>query len=141
MGRLFPEVRKQDDRRNHTVPYELQFEVLGDMLRVEIRGNRANGDLSRNAKAAWSRIAAVCSENNLSRILVVSHATGKYRSYDAYEINSTLEECGLRKSWRIAFVNLDAESYEDIEFGETVAANRGFQLRVFPSEEVALAWL
>lgn len=123
------------------MPYNLKFEVAGDLLIVEIRGNRAEGDLSSDAKFAWSRIAAVCEENRLSRILVISHATGKYRSYNAYEINSTLDECGIRKSWKIAFVNLDKDSYQDIEFGETVAVNRGFELKVFPSEAAARAWL
>lgn len=121
--------------------YDLQFEVTDNMLVVEIRGDRAAGDLSSNAKSAWSRIAAVCDENRQSRILVISHATGRYRTYNAYEINSTLDECGIRKSWKIAFVNLDKESYQDIEFGETVAVNRGFQLKVFPTEAAARAWL
>ncbi|MGH8371751.1 MAG: hypothetical protein ACRETO_03355 [Gammaproteobacteria bacterium] len=121
--------------------YELQFDVIDKILRVEIRGNRTAGDLSGNAIAAWSKVATVCNENKLSRILVVSHATGKYPSLNAYEINSVLEECGIERSWKIAFVNLDMESYQDIEFGEIVAVNRGFQVKVFPTEDAARAWL
>ena len=121
--------------------YQIQFEITNELLHVEILGNRSEGDLSSNARAAWSQIAEVCNNNKLSRILVISHATGKYRTFNAYEINSALEECGIQKSWKIAFVNLDRESYEDIKFGETVAANRGFQLRVFPTEKAGRAWL
>ena len=121
--------------------YDINFAVEGEILRVEIHGNRADGDLRDNAKAAWSEAAMVCRQNNLSRILVVSHATGKYPTYSAYEINSTLEECGIQRSWRIAFVNLDKNSFQDIKFGETVAENRGFNLKVFSSEDAARAWL
>lgn len=123
------------------MPYELHFEVADKLLRVEIRGDRTDGDLSVNARAAWNRIAAVCSEHNLSRILVVSHATGKYSTFNAYEINSALAECGIQRTWKIAFVNLDKESYQDIEFGETVAVNLGFQVKIFPTEDAARAWL
>jgi hypothetical protein len=121
--------------------YNLEFKVENKLLRVEIWGNRDHGDLVNNAKAAWSKVAVVCKENNLSRILVVSHALGEYSTFKAYKINSTLSECGVQPSWKIAFVNLDKDSYQEIEFGETVAVNCGFIIKIFPTEDAAREWL
>ena len=121
--------------------YDLKFAVEDKLLRVEIQGNRDDGDLVSNAKAAWSKVATVCSENNLSRILIVSHAQGDYSTFKAYKINSTLAECGVRPSWKIAFVNVDKDSYQGIEFGETVAVNFGFTIKIFSTEDAARAWL
>lgn len=60
---------------------------------------------------------------------------------DAYEINSTLAAAGVQRHWKIGFVNLDKASFEDVKFGETVAANRGFNIGVFNKEDVARKWL
>ena len=121
--------------------YNLKLDIEDRILRVEIEGDRTKGDLVSNARAAWPEIATACSNNNLARILVVSHASGKYSTFDAFQINSTLAECGVQKSWRIAFVNLDQKSYEEIEFDETIAVNRGFAVKIFKNEEDARAWL
>ena len=121
--------------------YSLDFQLKSEFLRVEISGDRTEGDLVTGARAAWTKVAATCRENNLSRILLVSSATGTYNTADGYDINSTLEECGVEKTWKIAFVNLDADSYHDIQFGETVAVNRGYWLRLFSTENDAMAWL
>ena len=121
--------------------YNLKLDIEDRLLRVQIEGDRTEGDLVGNAKAAWTEIAGICSNSNLDRILVVSHASGKYPPFDAFKINSTLAECGVQRSWRIAFVNLDKNSYEEIEFGETIAVNRGFAVKIFPNEEAARTWL
>ena len=79
--------------------YNLQFQVERDLLRVEISGDRTEGDLVADAKTAWTKVATVCRENNLSRILLVSSATGKYAALNGYDINSTLAEYGVQKTW------------------------------------------
>ena len=121
--------------------YNLKFDIEDKLLRVEIQGNRTDGDLVDNAKAAWRKVASVCSENNLSRILIISSAIGEYSTFKVYKINSTLAECGVKPSWKIAFVNLDKDSYREIEFGETVAVNRGFIIKIFPTIDAARTWL
>ncbi len=60
---------------------------------------------------------------------------------DAYQLNSVLDECGVRRAWKIAYVVLDKDSYEVLKFSETVAVNRGFIGRVFQDEVKAFNWL
>ena len=123
--------------------YDLDIDINGDILRVEIFGERSRDpeQLKQDSHAAWREIAQVTSENRLEKLLVVSHAKGDYSALKAYEINSTLDACGVQRGWTIAFANLDENSFEDVRFAETVAVNRGFKVGVFQSEDRALSWL
>ena len=123
--------------------YELRFNVEADLLRVEIFGERPKDKdaLRKASHEGWRAIARVATEQERDRLLVVSHARGDYPTVKAYEINSTLAECGVQRGWKIAFVNLDSDSFQDVKFAETVAVNRGFDIAVFRSEEVARNWL
>jgi hypothetical protein len=123
------------------VSYRLSFQVEAELLRVEVWGDRGEGDLVADARGVWTSVATVCGERDLSRILLISHATGDYPIGNGYRINSTLQECGVQRSWRVAFVNLDRRSFRDVKFGETVARNRGFSVKVFSNEDEARAWL
>lgn len=121
--------------------YELNFQAEGSILRVDISGDRTKGDLTSSAKEAWREVARVARDKNLRRILVISRATGNYPTLSAFQINSTLEDCGVQRGWVIAFVNIDPDSYQDIKFAETVAVNRGFTVKVFNNTDKARMWL
>jgi len=56
--------------------------------------------------------------------------------YDALRI---LSESGIGQSWKRAIVVLN--NLEDFEFFETVAANRGFMVKVFVNPDDAMNWL
>ena len=122
--------------------YRLSSEVEGDLLRVDLRGDRpAKEALTQASREAWCEISRLASELACQKLLVVSHARGDYPTSNAYEINSTLEECGVQRDWAIAFVNFDAATYEDIKFAETVVVNRRFNIRVFNNVDAARSWL
>ena len=121
--------------------YDLNIQEEEGLLRVDVAGDRTQGNLVDNAIAACKVAVQACNERGLSRILVISSATGEYPALDAYEINSKLQECGVQRGWKIAFVNLDLDSFPDMQFAETVAVNWGFFGRVFNNEEDARMWL
>jgi len=125
------------------VVYELHFSIEPGLLRVEIFGERPQDkvQLQKASHEGWREIARVAAEEKRDRLLVVSHARGKYPTVKAYEINSTLAECGVQRGWKIAFVNLDADSFQEVKFAETVAVNRGFDVSIFRSEDAARDWL
>jgi hypothetical protein len=77
----------------------------------------------------------------MKKLLIVSHAIGDYPTLNALQINSSLAEYGVHRSWKIAFVNLDKKSFEQIKFSETVAVNRGFWVSIFDNEGDARNWL
>ena len=124
-----------------SMSYTLSTKQEDDLLVVEIGGQRTKGELVRHASVAWTEITSLCHERGLSRLLIISRATGEYSTTNAYRINSQLSEWGVRPGWRIAFVNLDSESLANMQFGETVAVNRGFDLKVFDNVDDARKWL
>ena len=121
--------------------YSLNIREEEGLLRVDVTGDRTQGNLIDNVIAACKEVVQACKESGLSRILVISSATGEYPAFDAYEINANLQELGVQRGWKIAFVNLDLDSYTDMQFAETVAVNWGFFARVFNKEEEAHKWL
>ena len=121
--------------------YKLDFNVEGNTLRVEIFGERPKDKLTQVSKEAWVEIVKVTREKNMKKLLIVSHAIGDYPTLNALQINSSLAEYGVHRSWKIAFVNLDKKSFEQIKFSETVAVNRGFWVSIFDNEGDARNWL
>lgn len=121
--------------------YVLNFQNENGILLVSISGKREKQELVMSAQEVWRKIARFNQANEYRRLLVVSSATGNYPVLDAYLINSKLEECGVQRGWKIAFVNLDQASFPDVKFAETVAVNRGFNLGVFDNEPDARVWL
>lgn len=125
------------------MPYEVTYKAEGDVLVVEIFGDRPSdpAELQRASHATWRQVASTAKDGEYVRLLIISHARGDYPTLKAYEINSTLAECGVEKGWKIAFVNLDQGSFENVKFAETVAVNRGFKVGVFKDESSARDWL
>ena len=121
--------------------YQLEFRVEGECLHVEIFGERPKENLTQASKEAWCEIARVAKEKGIGKLLVVSHATGDYPTLTAYQVNTSLADCGVQKGWKIAFVCLDTASFDKIKFAETVAVNRGFTVGVFADRETARSWL
>ncbi len=121
--------------------YKLNFQDEDGVLLVEISGERVKEELTSSAKEAWREIVKVALERKLEQILVLSSATGKYPTLNAYQVNSSLAECGVQRHWKVAFVNLDQASFQDVKFSETVAVNRGFNVGIFSNEDTARKWL
>jgi hypothetical protein len=123
------------------VSYKLNFQYESGILLVSISGERQKDELVSSAKEVWRKIARMGHEKGYGKLLIVSSATGNYPVLDAFLINSSLDECGVQRVWKIAFVNLDQASFPDVKFAETVAVNRGFDLGVFDNETDARSWL
>ncbi len=121
--------------------YKLDFTVEGNVLKVEIFGERPKDKLNQASEEAWKEIVEVTREKSIDKLLIISHATGDYPTLNAYQINSALAEYGVQKGWKIAFVNLDKKSFEQVKFSETVAVNRGFWVGIFDNEDDARSWL
>ncbi len=121
--------------------YELNFQDQEWGLLVTITGTREQDVLVSHARDAWRIVAEEANKRQAEKILVLSSATGKYPALDAFLINSKLDDYGIERLWKIAFVNLDQESYENVKFSEVVALNRGFNVGVFNDEGEAREWL
>lgn len=121
--------------------YYLDFQVDGDILRIDAKGDRSLESPASSAKDAWMRVAQKCRETGLSKVLIVSEVKGRYPVHDIYQVMPKLTDYGISKDWKIAYVNDDRQCREDLVLMMTVADNRGYRVRVFDDEADARKWL
>ncbi|MCX7098902.1 MAG: STAS/SEC14 domain-containing protein [Methylococcales bacterium] len=81
-------------------------------------------------------------DNNTLLILAdCSTMLGGHTLADLYYIISLFESLDLRKMKEaLVLPNLDS-SKEQVKFYETACLNRGFDVKIFPDTDTALAWL
>lgn len=121
--------------------YKLNFQLDGEILLVHAAGDRDADNPRLAAKEAWTQVARECREEELSLILIISCVAGHYSTQDAYEIMSTLDQYGVAKTWKIAYVNDDPFCHDDLMFMMTAAELAGFRVKVFATEDEAKKWL
>jgi hypothetical protein len=73
-----------------------------------------------------------------SLILAIFKLSGRLPVMPAYEIASSPEEFGWSRKFKLAIVDVNNESRQDNLFAETVAVNRGYNVKIFDNEKDAL---
>jgi hypothetical protein len=121
--------------------YNVSFQVFDDYLRVDVSGMAKPGNETHDSREIWCQVADSCRAEMLSRILTVWNVPGRLPTMAAYEIASDLEAVHWEPRFRVAVVQLNEERYRDSLFAETVAVNRGYQAKVFRSENEAVSRL
>lgn len=122
--------------------YQINFTVEQNYLRVDVSGKRVRGKEVENAVSLFSQIAKVCRAKRLSRILVVSRVAGTLSLFSVFKVVKTPEKIGWDRRFKIAYVDCNEESKEEVLMGETFVVNRGYRMtKVFTDEKTALAWL
>jgi hypothetical protein len=118
--------------------YQITIEPTPRYLHV-----RVTGDNSRETVLAYlAEVRQTCLDQGRTGVLIEEHLRGP--SLDLVSIfrmiasRAEQDAVGLR----IAFVDTNPEHAADrMQFAETVAVNRGIQVRVFERAEDAAAWL
>ena len=119
--------------------YELNIRKKPDFLHVRVTGVRTRAAVVAMAKD----ILGACVQHQPPKVLVdVRELKGRGGTLDAYEVPSVefpkLKRPGLLKK----AVIVDVEEFKDsFRFFETVARNRGFNLRIFGDMHRAIEWL
>lgn len=119
--------------------YELSFNEEPDFLSVNVTGTRTH---KAAVALAWDVLSA-CKERTASKVLVdLQQMTGQLDRVDAYDL-AAVEFPKIQKTGvltKMAVVDLE-DSMERLKFFETVAVNRGVNMKIFSSVEKAAAWL
>jgi hypothetical protein len=121
--------------------YMAEIETRPDHIRVEVSGHRTPGKTVEDAGVVGRQIVAECRRSAIEKILLVLQLTGRMHPLDAYTLVTGSEDYGWSRSFKLAFVDLNAESHEDSLFTETVAVNRAYLMKVFDNEQDATEWL
>lgn len=93
--------------------------------------------------AVAAKTTAYCAERRISRLLIdIRGMTGGLDTLETYEVagHELPGHEGVRRILRSAILDLP-ENIERIRFFETVAINRGLNVRIFADEDQAVAWL
>ena len=102
----------------------------------------ANGEKDfEYATKLFTQIVQACEENDCKKVLGLADTTKPLRTMEAYQMAELFRELGLTHEYRIAWVELNADSYDSTYFAETVLVNRGMPVRLFPDEVQAKKWL
>ena len=121
--------------------YELDFQTNENYVRVHVTGDRRYGDAAVEASQAGHQIVEYCRNANIYRVLVILDLGGRLSAYDSLEMVSQSREYGWDFSFKLAFVNANNDSFDDVQFTETVAVNRAYSVKAFTDEAKAVDWL
>lgn len=112
-----------------------------DYVRVEVSGRWEPGGELGNAVDVWTRVADACRETGETRILSLWDVSGHLPMLDAYSLASAPDSFGWEHNFKLAVVHLHEERFSDALFAETVAVNRGYEVKIFRDERSAKEWL
>ncbi|HOW28895.1 MAG TPA: hypothetical protein PK876_10405 [Elusimicrobiota bacterium] len=121
--------------------YKVYFKDCQTYLRADVAGEWSPGNEAEDAKKIWTKTSDECRAKGYNKLLSVWKVPGKLPTLAAYDIGTSADTLNWEKRCKVAVVQLYRERYVDSLFAETVALNRGIQVKVFDNEPQALEWL
>jgi hypothetical protein len=121
--------------------YEIDLQTMDNYVRVHVTGERRYGDAAMEASQAGQKIVEYCRQTDIYRVLVVLNLRGRLSAIDSLEIVTSSQEYGWDYSFKLAFVDTNNSSFDDVKFTETVAVNRAYSVKAFNDEAKAVDWL
>ncbi len=117
--------------------YELRFEHRPEWLEAYISAPKDSVEVSL---AYIREIAEECRRSNCQRVLVVEDIPTNLSTLEMHEVCARAADLGGR-GLIVAYVDLCFHETEANQFRETVAVNRGINIRFFRTVAEAQAWL
>ena len=121
--------------------YIMHFDEKDDFLKVEITGTRTQGNELVDAIEVLSNVNEIGKAKNIENILMILRITGHLPFMASYNIGDKAESLGWSRMFSVAAVTMDEESMKSYLFIETVAVNRGYDVKIFDNEQDAKTWL
>ena len=123
------------------MPYEIDFQLRDNYLRVHVTGDRRDGDAAIEAGHAGRQIVEHCRDAKIHRVMIILDLRGPLSAFDSLEMVTQSREYGWDHTFKLAFVDTDIESVKYARFTETVAVNRSYSVKAFTDEADAVDWL
>lgn len=118
--------------------HDIRIVSVNDFVRTDVSGNL---DLAAT-RQVLKEIAAVCTAKTHYHVLLDNReAHTKMTLAEVFEVACSLREIGLGIHNRLAILAPPVLDFDRAGFFETVAQNRGFQVRAFRDFEKAFDWL
>ena len=121
------------------MPYQLRIQEAAAYLHVLVTG----ANTPQVVRAYLREILEICARRRCTAVLIEENLAGPgLKLVDIYGIVSEGSEYPLAHLLKVAFVNAnDEHPATSVKFAETVARNRGVNVRAFPTVQEAQAWL
>jgi hypothetical protein len=119
--------------------YELRIQGAPTYLHVVVTGNNTP-DVVRSY---LREVQQLCANRGCTALLIEENLDGPGMPVgEIYGIVSESSDYPIARLLKVAFVNLNMEhSTSNVRFAETVARNRGVNIRAFRNVQDAQAWL
>ncbi|MBX7060073.1 MAG: hypothetical protein K1X52_00290 [Pyrinomonadaceae bacterium] len=122
--------------RSDSKPYELFLEVRADYLYARVTAD----EVDRHSAIDYVyKVAAVCNEKNLHKILIDRRVPMMLADSENYLL--ILEMTHVLGKKKVAYVNPFEQLDDKMSMNEMVSRNRNVPYRVFRTEEDAVRWL
>jgi hypothetical protein len=122
----------------HPAPYRIDFRREGNLLRAHVTG--VNGSLETTL-AYWGELAGEVRRRPPRTLLVVDDMDGDPPPPEQIaQFVRAMVGMGF-EGVRVAYVEAHAHQVADVEHGEIIARELGFDARVFDDERRARIWL
>ena len=117
--------------------YQLSIIRSQDWLHAKVTGENS----AHTVASYMKELAQTCREAECSRLLIEERLEGpRLDMFEVFEVVALGADASRAQFKAIAFVDVNAEG-DLMRFAETVAANRGAPVKVFPTVAEATAWL
>lgn len=119
---------------------------MGHELKITFKGKYieiiSNGEKSyQSSLRLWASALKVCKENDCFKVLGIATSSKAPSTIDSYKHGELLHNFNVDYKYKIAWVELNPEEFEGIEFLENVLVNRGLNVKLFENIETAKVWL
>jgi hypothetical protein len=123
--------------------YDFEIQEKQDYMRIEISGERVKEHEVDDSLEVWTRLAGICTDKGIFKVLFVLNLSGDLPMMAAFEIGDKGVKINFPKKMKIALVDLNEKSRAKNYFAETVAVNRSFGSgsMMFDDENKAKEWL
>ena len=119
-------------------PFRIDYSREGTLLRAHVAG--VNGSLETTL-ACWTALAAELQRDPPGGLLVVDDMEGEPPPPEQLaQFVQAMVGMGF-EGVRVAYVEAHAHQIPEVEFGEILAREQGFDARVFGNEADARIWL
>lgn len=117
--------------------YELHFESKAGYLHACVRGTstRLKESLER-----WQQIAAQCNQRGFCKVLIEEDLKGQITFAELHGFAERLPKLGFTQI-KVAFIDRYLDQHTANQFAETVAINRGIDVKIFLDLTEAEQWL
>jgi len=87
----------------------------------------------------FPKVADMCKQKGFKKALIIEELEGDISAADMFTLTEQLP--AILRGLKVAFIDLKPNHAKENRFGETVARNRGCNIRVFKDVNEAKTWL